>query len=116
MDRLAAVSAASIRRGVGAIGLGQDALTGQWRVALSDGQVLAADAVCLALPSYQAARLVREFDEPLAHALEGIAYASWVTVNLAVRRCGRWWVFAARRSSARCIDRPGRFRSTTSGT
>lgn len=86
IDRLATLCAPSICQGVGAIGLGKDPVTGQWRIPLSDGHILTADAVCLALPSYQTARLVRDLDESLAQALDGISYASWITIHLAFRR------------------------------
>ncbi len=86
IDRLATVAAPCIQRGVGATGLSRDALTGQWQVALSDGRVVAADAACLTLPSHRAARLVRDLDEPLAQELQGIVYASWITMSFAFRR------------------------------
>ena len=48
--------------------------------------MIEADAVCLALPAYAAARLLRAVDAALAEELEGIPYASTATVNLAYRR------------------------------
>ncbi|HEV2912410.1 MAG TPA: protoporphyrinogen oxidase [Pyrinomonadaceae bacterium] len=57
-----------------------------WRLSLSTGEVVECDAVCLALPAYAAARLLRETDATLAAELEAIPYASTATVNLAYRR------------------------------
>ena len=50
------------------------------------GETLEADAVCLALPAYASARLLRGVDEGLASELDAIPYASTATVNLAYRR------------------------------
>ncbi len=58
----------------------------QWRLTLEDGETLAADAVCLALPAYRAAELLRDTDDKLADELDAIPYASTATVNLAFRR------------------------------
>ncbi len=49
-------------------------------------EVLIADAVCLALPAYASAGLVRGVDPPLAAELGAIPYASTATVNLAYER------------------------------
>ena len=54
--------------------------------ATNDGETLSADAVCLALPAYASARLLRGVDDELAAELERIPYASTATVNLAYRR------------------------------
>jgi oxygen-dependent protoporphyrinogen oxidase len=66
--------------------ISHDRAAGLWRLSLSTGDVIECDAVCLALPAYAAARLVRETDTQLASELEAIAYASTATVNLAYRR------------------------------
>lgn len=61
----------------------------QWllRVASANSsENLIADAVCLALPSYHAASLLRDAHKELAAELDGISYASTATVNLAYRR------------------------------
>jgi oxygen-dependent protoporphyrinogen oxidase len=50
------------------------------------GEALGADAVCLALPAYAAARLLRGTNALLAAELDAIPYASTATVNLAYRR------------------------------
>src|SRR5207245_532933 len=42
---------------------------GIWQIAKTNGEILLADAVCLALPSYAAARLLRNLDPELASGL-----------------------------------------------
>ncbi|MDT7604473.1 MAG: protoporphyrinogen/coproporphyrinogen oxidase, partial [Acidobacteriota bacterium] len=49
-------------------------------------EVLMADALCLALPAYAAAELLRATDDVLASELDAIPYASTATVNLAYQR------------------------------
>ncbi|HEX8457826.1 MAG TPA: protoporphyrinogen oxidase [Pyrinomonadaceae bacterium] len=51
-----------------------------------DGELIEADAVCLALPAYASGHLVRTVDAELADELDAIPYASTATVNLAFRR------------------------------
>jgi oxygen-dependent protoporphyrinogen oxidase len=63
-----------------------DSRSRQWLVQLSDGRSLAADALCLAVPAYAAASLLRQAEEELAQSLDRIEYASTATVNLAFRR------------------------------
>jgi oxygen-dependent protoporphyrinogen oxidase len=58
----------------------------RWSVRLEGGETLRADAVCLALPAYSAARLLRATDAALADELDAIPYASTATVNLAYKR------------------------------
>lgn len=58
----------------------------RWSVTTDADETLEADAVCLALPAYSAARLLRETDDALADELDAIPYASTATVNLAYRR------------------------------
>lgn len=60
--------------------------TERWRLRLSSGEVIECDGVCLALPAYTAAHLLRETDAPLADELEAIPYASTATINLAYKR------------------------------
>lgn len=48
-------------------------------------ETLSARAVLMAVPSYEAAALVRELDRPLADLCEGIAYASTATVAVGYR-------------------------------
>jgi protoporphyrinogen/coproporphyrinogen III oxidase len=58
----------------------------RWLLQTDTGETIGADAVCLALPAYAAARLLRDFDDALAEELDAIPYASTATVNLAYRR------------------------------
>jgi oxygen-dependent protoporphyrinogen oxidase len=58
----------------------------RWSLQTVGGEALDADAVCLALPAYASARLLRETEDALADELEAIPYASTATVNLAYRR------------------------------
>jgi len=63
-----------------------DAATRQWRVTTDVGETTTAAAVCVALPAYAAAELLRATDAQLAAELDAIPYASTATVNLAYRR------------------------------
>ena len=56
-----------------------------WKVT-THNETFEADAVCLAVPAYAAASLLREFDPELAALLDRISYASTATINLAYRR------------------------------
>jgi oxygen-dependent protoporphyrinogen oxidase len=58
----------------------------RWLLTTSVGEAIHADAVCIALPAYAAARLLRDVDGPLADELDAVPYASTATVNLAYRR------------------------------
>jgi oxygen-dependent protoporphyrinogen oxidase len=58
----------------------------RWILKTSGGQTIIADALCLALPAYAAARLLRDVDDALADELDAIPYASTATVNLAYKR------------------------------
>src|SRR5215204_4869233 len=58
----------------------------RWVLRTDAGETLEADAVCLALPAYSAARLLRDSDDALADELDAIPYASTATVNLAYER------------------------------
>jgi oxygen-dependent protoporphyrinogen oxidase len=58
----------------------------RWKLRIGPAETLSADAVCVALPAYAAASLLRETDAELATDLEAIPYASTATVNLAYRR------------------------------
>jgi oxygen-dependent protoporphyrinogen oxidase len=84
-DRLAALLPRdSVRLGARVESLDFDA--GAWRLRLGSDETITADAVCLALPAYAAAALLRAADATLADDLEAIPYASTATVNLAYRR------------------------------
>ncbi len=56
-----------------------------WRVQMADGQALDAHALCLTLPPFGIAQLLRGLDPALADAFKQIPSASWATVNLAFR-------------------------------
>jgi oxygen-dependent protoporphyrinogen oxidase len=58
----------------------------RWRIDTGEAEVISADAVCLALPSYTSAALLRETNDSLASELEAIPYASTATINLAYKR------------------------------
>jgi oxygen-dependent protoporphyrinogen oxidase len=58
----------------------------QWRIIIGAGETVLADAICLALPAYASAKLLRETDALLADELEAIPYASTATINLAYKR------------------------------
>lgn len=57
-----------------------------WKLAVSAGEFVTADAVCIALPSFVGSRLLRDVDHALAAELNEISYASSATINLAFRR------------------------------
>ncbi len=57
-----------------------------WRIGLSGGESLEAEAVALAVPSWQAAPLVAGVDGPLADLLETIPWVSSATVTSAWER------------------------------
>ena len=58
----------------------------RWKIEISKNDTMFADVVCLALPSFVSARLLRNVDPRLAAELEQIQYASSATVNLAYKR------------------------------
>ncbi len=58
----------------------------QWCLRVTRGDSINADALCLAIPSFAAAQLLRETDVKLVEELQGIEYASSATVNLAYKR------------------------------
>lgn len=57
-----------------------------WTITTSAGEKFEADAVCLAVPAYVAASLVRATNETLATKLKQIKYASTATLNFGYRR------------------------------
>ncbi|HEV3468106.1 MAG TPA: protoporphyrinogen oxidase [Pyrinomonadaceae bacterium] len=86
-DALAArLPAGSVRLRTRVGGAVYEREAGRWLVRTEAGEAFDADAVCLALPAYAAARLLRGVDATLAAELEAIPYASTATVNLAYRR------------------------------
>ncbi len=58
----------------------------QWAINTCEGASHEADAVCVALPSYEIARLLGKISAPLASELREISYSSVATLNLAYRR------------------------------
>ena len=60
--------------------------TVRWRVTTNTHETVQANAVCLALPAFAAARLVLDLDSQLASELEAIPYASSATINFAYKR------------------------------
>jgi oxygen-dependent protoporphyrinogen oxidase len=69
--------------------LEREPITGElttWKIRTNRGETLTANAVCLALPSYVSAGLLRSVDAQLASELAGISYASSATINLAYKR------------------------------
>lgn len=57
-----------------------------WRIETDKEKPIDADAICLAIPAYSAARLLTNVDQTLASQLNRINYASTATINLAYRR------------------------------
>lgn len=82
----ARLPAGAIRLQTRAHELSFDEATKRWKIRTQDGEMLEADAVCLALPAYAAASLLRGVDERLASELDAIPYASTATINFAYRR------------------------------
>lgn len=58
----------------------------RWKLNVGAGETISAEAICLALPSYASAKLLRETNASLAAELEAIPYASTATINLAYKR------------------------------
>jgi oxygen-dependent protoporphyrinogen oxidase len=86
-DRLAAkLPAGMVQLNTAASSLTFDQTEKQWTILLNDGRTMKAAAVCLAVPAFVAAKLLRETDVSLAQALDKIEYASTATMNLAYRR------------------------------
>jgi len=82
--RLGASDATNSGAGGGASNVGGAAAASNG--ATAGETIIAADALCLALPAYVSARLLGSVDSELAAELAGIPYASTATVNLAFRR------------------------------
>jgi oxygen-dependent protoporphyrinogen oxidase len=83
---LARLGSVKIRLNTKVESLAFDAASRRWKIGISAGETIGADAVCLALPAYASANLLREVDGELAAELEAILYASTATINLAYRR------------------------------
>ena len=85
-DKLAALLSDSIRLNAQVNALDFDQATQRWHLTVNNDETIHADAVCLALPAYAAAALLRTLDGELANELDAIPYASTATVNLAYHR------------------------------
>ena len=57
-----------------------------WTITTNTGERFEADAVCLAVPAYVAATLLKDLSESLAAKLNQIKYASTATINLGYER------------------------------
>lgn len=69
--------------GVGCLEIQSPTLgSGEFQVILENGNRLPADAVVLATPAYQTARLLRAFQPGIASLLDGIPYASTATISM----------------------------------
>ena len=87
VDRLAArLPEGSIRLKSKVETISFDGKTQIWKIRVAAQETIEADAVCLALPAYAAAKLLQNLDKQLAAELDSIPYASTATVNLAYRR------------------------------
>jgi oxygen-dependent protoporphyrinogen oxidase len=87
VDRLAAqIENAAIQLNTRVVSLARDTESAAWVIKDSSGNSLRADGVCLALTSPAAANLLGDIDQPLAHELQAIPYASTATINLAFNR------------------------------
>ncbi len=76
----------SVRLSTRVESLAFDDATKRWKVGVSAEETIPADAICLALPAYASAKLLRQTDALLAGELEAIPYASTATINLAYKR------------------------------
>lgn len=87
VDRLAeTLSCIDIKTNTPVTSVELDRQEPRWRLQLPGGKSMTTDALCISLPAYAAASLVRGTDALLANELDGIAYESTATVNLAYRR------------------------------
>lgn len=75
-----------VRLNTRAEALSFDETARRWKIQTGMGEAIEAEAVCMALPAYTAAGLVRGLDARLADEMDAIPYASSATVNLAYRR------------------------------
>lgn len=63
-----------------------DSALKSWTIKTSQGEEISADGVCITLPAYTAAQLLRSTNSALADELEAIPYASTATVNVGYKR------------------------------
>ncbi|MGH7925482.1 MAG: protoporphyrinogen oxidase [Candidatus Binatus sp.] len=86
VEALATRLGESVRTGTAVAGLARaDGGAGGWRVEMPEGAGFDADAVIVATPAYDAARLLKPHDAELARLLDEIDYSSAASVNLAYR-------------------------------
>ncbi|MDT4898575.1 MAG: protoporphyrinogen/coproporphyrinogen oxidase [Acidobacteriota bacterium] len=85
---VARLNEVSLRLNTKAESLAFDEETKRWRIGIGAAETISADAICLALPAYASAKLLRATDARLADELEAIPYASTATINLAYKRSG----------------------------
>lgn len=83
---IARLNDVSIRLNTRVESLAFDDATKQWKIGVSKEDTILADAICLALPAYASAKLLREADAQLSSELEAIPYASTATINFAYKR------------------------------
>ena len=83
VDALAPVNA-DVRLNTRAEALRRDGPT--WVITTSAGEQLKADAVCLAVPAYVAASLLKNIDQDLSSKLKQTKYASTATINFGYKR------------------------------
>ena len=83
---VARLPAGSLRLKTKAKALSFNQASKRWQIQTDEGEAIEAAAVCLALPAYAAAGLLREMDANLSVELDAIPYASTATVNLAYKR------------------------------
>ena len=86
IDTLADILSDGIRVNTRVEHIQQDIDGTGWCVALSTGETLNSELLCIALPAVQTSALVQQISNPLATKLNEIPYASSATVNLAFRR------------------------------
>lgn len=83
VDRLrAALEGAEMRTGTRVVSMTRQS-DGRYRLLCDDGAALVADGVALAVPAWEAARIVRAMVPELSSQLEALVYASVTTVLLA---------------------------------
>ena len=86
VDALAAAVGPALRRGAGVSGIAPvDRAGGQFRLSVTGGPSVTADAVIVTVPAWHAAHLLRGLAPHAAEILAAIRYAPSTTVNLAYR-------------------------------
>lgn len=76
----------AIRVGAPATCLNRDEENKNWRITMGDNETTTADAVVVAAPTFQSARILSSLAPDIARELKQISYASTATVSLAYRR------------------------------